>query len=103
MLVNTTRTYEELGLGSLLAEHPADRLLTVPATDIARRHLGKPVPNAVLLAGFAAMTDLVTLDAVVDAIRARFPGDMGQRNEAAAREAFDAVIAERTFLQEGVR
>jgi pyruvate ferredoxin oxidoreductase gamma subunit len=102
VLVNTVRSFDELGLAALVESHRGDRLLTLPATDIARRHVGKPVPNAVLLGGFAAMTDLVSLDAVVDAVQRRFPGGMGERNAAAAQEAFEVIAAERAFL-EGVR
>ncbi len=94
------RSFDELGLAAFAASHRGDRLLTVPATDIARRHVGRPVPNAVLLGGFAAMTDLVSLDAVIDAVQQRFPGGMGQRNAEAAREAFNVVAAERAFLEE---
>ena len=33
-----------------------ERVLTVPATELAREHLGRPLPNAALLGGFAALT-----------------------------------------------
>ena len=46
---------------------------TVPATEIALKHLGRPLPNAVLLGGFAALSGLITLDAVAHAIRDKFP------------------------------
>ncbi len=98
VLVNTTKSFGELGLARFAQWRRADRLLTVPATDIARRRLGKPVPNAALLGGFAAMTDLVTLQSVIDAIRQRFAGDIGERNAAAAADAFDIVAAERALL-----
>jgi pyruvate ferredoxin oxidoreductase gamma subunit len=100
VLVNTVRSFAELGLASFAETHRSDRLLTVPATDIARRCVGKPVPNAVLLGGFAAMTDLVSLDSVLAAVRRRFPGGMGERNVAAAQEAYNVVTAERAFLEE---
>ena len=98
VLVNTARSFTELGLAEFTADHREGRLLTVPATDIARRCLGKPVPNAALLGGFAAMTDLVSLDSVVDAIRQRFAGGLGARNAEAAQEAYRVVEAERVFL-----
>jgi Pyruvate/2-oxoacid:ferredoxin oxidoreductase gamma subunit len=44
----------------------------VPASEIALKHLGRPLPNAALLGGFAALSGLVTLDAVVHAIRHTF-------------------------------
>lgn len=97
-LVNTGRPFDQLDLGEFAESHRADRLLTVPATEIARRHLGKPVPNAVLLGGFAAMTGLVSLQSVVDALHGRFPGALGEQNAAAASEAFEYVAAQQAEL-----
>jgi pyruvate ferredoxin oxidoreductase gamma subunit len=91
VLINSTRSFEELGLGELADGFSADRLLTVPATDIAREHLGRPLPNAVLLGGFAALSGLISRESVAAAIRRRFPGPIGERNVAAAAEAFDYV------------
>lgn len=93
VLVNSARTFAELGLTDVVAGLRAERLLTLPATEIARRHIGRPVPNAVLLAGFAALTGVVGLPSVVAAIEERFSGGMGARNAAAAREAYERAIA----------
>ena len=57
----------------------------MPATEIALEHLGRPLPNAVLLGGFAALSGLISLDAVAHAIRAKFAGKMAEANVAAAR------------------
>ena len=62
LLVNTGRTFAELGLGEFVAQLRPERLLTVPATELAREHLGRPLPNAALLGGFAALTGMVSLD-----------------------------------------
>jgi pyruvate ferredoxin oxidoreductase gamma subunit len=94
VLVNSSRTFDELGLSDLANTLRRERLLTVPATDIAMRHVGRPFPNAVLLGGFAAMSGLLSLDAVMTAIKDHFPGDLGTRNAAAASEAFDYVANE---------
>lgn len=98
VLVNTSRTFDELGLAEFAATHQQHRLLTVPATEVAMRHLGRPLPNAVLLGGFAAMTDQVRIDSVVDALLERFPGPVGDRNAAGAREAYERVRAQRDEL-----
>ena len=45
-------------------------LCTLPATELAMKHVGRPVPNAALLGGFAAITGVITLASVVAAIRA---------------------------------
>jgi pyruvate ferredoxin oxidoreductase gamma subunit len=71
-----------------------ERLTTVPATEIALKHLGRPLPNAVLLGGFAALAGLVTLDAVAHAIRHTFSGAVADGNVAAATEAYAYVERE---------
>jgi pyruvate ferredoxin oxidoreductase alpha subunit len=91
VLINTTRDVADLGLDDVTARLGPGGMLTVPATELAQRHLGRPVPNAALLGGFAAATGLVSIDAVADAIRDRFPGPVADANVAAAREAFTIV------------
>lgn len=91
LLVNTSRTAHELGLAQLVPGLDPARTVTVPATDLARKHLGRPMPNAALLGAFAALTGVVTLGSVTAAIRARFPGAAGEANAAAAVEAHDQV------------
>jgi len=49
------------------------------------------LPNAVLLGGFAALTGLVALAAVEQAIRAKFSGKVADGNVAAAAEAHAVV------------
>lgn len=93
VLVNTTRTFDELGLADFAAAHQVERLMTVPATEIAMAHIGRPVPNAVLLGGFAALTGQVILAGVQAALLERFPGAMGEANAAAAEEAHREVLA----------
>ena len=57
----------------------------MPATELAREHLGRPLPNAALLGGFAALTGLVSLESVAAAIRRTFPGKLGDGNVAGRR------------------
>ena len=94
LLVNTTRTLGGLGLDEFVQRFQPQRLATVPATELAREHLGRPVPNAPLLGGFAALTGVVSLDAICTAYRERFPGATGERNAAAAAAAYGLVRAE---------
>lgn len=91
VLINTRRTFGELGLADMASRFRPERLTTVPASDIAIKHLGRPLPNAVLLGGFAALAGLVTLDAVAHAIRHAFSGTVAEQNVAAATEAFGYV------------
>jgi pyruvate ferredoxin oxidoreductase gamma subunit len=95
LLVNTSRTAHELGLGLLVPGLDPARAVTVPATGLARKHLGRPMPNAALLGAFAALTGVVTVDSVTTAIRSRFPGALGVANAAAAVEAHDLVVEQK--------
>ena len=94
LLVNTTRPLDDLGLGDLTGRLRPERIATVPATALALQHLGRPVPNAVLLGGLAALCGVVSLDSVVAAVRERFHGAVADGNAAAAAAAHAAVSAE---------
>jgi pyruvate ferredoxin oxidoreductase gamma subunit len=94
VLINSQRSFHELGLSDIEQRYRHERLTTVPATEIALKHLGRPLPNAVLLGGFAALSGLITLDAVDHAIRAKFGGKVADANVAAAAEAYDFVKKE---------
>lgn len=91
VLINTARSLGELRLEDLAARLDDRRIRTVAATELARQHLGRPLPNAALLGAFAALTAVVSIDAVATAIRQRFPGEVGERNAAAATAAFASV------------
>jgi pyruvate ferredoxin oxidoreductase gamma subunit len=91
VLINTSRNFSELGFEDHFREFSQERLLTCPATEIALEHVGRPLPNAALLGGFAAFTGEITLDAICQAIVDRFKGAVGERNAAAAKVAFEFV------------
>ena len=93
ILINTSRTFDELGLGDYVRDWPADRLCTVPATELSRKHVGRPMPNVPLLAGFAAASGIIRLESVIKAINAKFSGKVAQGNIAGATEAFELVRA----------
>jgi 2-oxoacid:acceptor oxidoreductase gamma subunit (pyruvate/2-ketoisovalerate family) len=72
ILINTTQTFEALGLGEFARDFRPERLLTVPASELAMKHVGRPVPNVPLLGAFAALGGLISLDAV----QRRDPGEV---------------------------
>jgi pyruvate ferredoxin oxidoreductase gamma subunit len=94
VLVNTSKSFAELGLDDLGGRFRAERLVTVPATELAREHVGRPLPNAALLGAFAAVTGAVDISSVTAAILERFAGALGEGNAAAARAAYE-LVAER--------
>ena len=91
VLINTSRSLEDMGLTEFAAGLKPGRLLTVPATEIASRQLHRPLPNTALLGGFAAMTGAVSLQAVVRAIAQKFSGETADRNMLAADVAYEYV------------
>jgi pyruvate ferredoxin oxidoreductase gamma subunit len=91
VLINSTRSFDELGVGDITQRFRHERLTNVPATEIAMKHLGRPMANAVLLGGFAALSGLITLDAVSHAIRDKFSGKVADGNVAAAAEAYEYI------------
>ena len=57
------------------------------------KHAGRPMPNAALLGGFAAISGQISFEAVAKAIREKFPGKVGDSNVLAARAAYELVSA----------
>ncbi len=94
ILINTNKSFDQLGLGDFVRERHPERLCTVAATELALKHVGRPVPNVPLLGGFAAVCGRVGLDSVIEAIREKFAGKVAEGNIAAAREAYDIVRKE---------
>lgn len=88
ILINTSKSFEALGLGEFIKDCRQDRLCAVPATELSIKHLGRPMPNVPLLGGFAAVSGRIKLESVVMAINDRFSGKVAEANIAAATEAY---------------
>ncbi|HUG23409.1 2-oxoacid:acceptor oxidoreductase family protein [Piscinibacter sp.] len=99
ILINTAKSFDALGLGDFVKGFSRERLLTVPASELALKHVGRPLPNAALLGALAALDGAVSLGAVLAAIRLRFAGAVAQGNAAAATEAHEIVLAERRQVE----
>jgi pyruvate ferredoxin oxidoreductase gamma subunit len=94
--------FEALGARDFARSRDAKRACTVPATELALRHFGRPLPNAALLGGFAALSGRLSIDAVAAAIAEKFPEKIATGNIAAARAAYEHVrnaIAESMHAQ----
>lgn len=100
VLINSAHTIDELGLGDLRDRLRAERFITVPASDLARIHLGRPIPNAALLGALAALTGIVSLEGIQSAINQRFSTAPAKANAAAALDAFNLVAAGKAELEE---
>lgn len=91
ILINSTKNFDELGLADLLAGRPPGHVMTIPATDIAREYIGRPVPNAVLLGGLAALTGRFSTENVAKGLNRKFSGRVAEGNIQAAQYAYDLV------------
>lgn len=91
VLINTSRSFEVLGIGEIATGRRAERLCTVPASELALQHVGRPLPNAALLGGFAALSGMIDLASVAAAVREKFSGKVADGNIAAATAAYDFV------------
>ncbi|HEX5948014.1 MAG TPA: 2-oxoacid:acceptor oxidoreductase family protein [Actinomycetota bacterium] len=70
---------------------PSGDIAWVPATDLALEHLGKRMTSTAMLGALASATGLLDMDSACAAIRDRFPGELGVRNERLARAAYEAT------------
>ena len=88
ILINSARAPEEFDLGE------AFRTATVDASGIAAGHgLGtkaQPIVNSAMVGAFAAVTGLLGIESVMDAVRASVPVKQ-EEIAAAARDAFHKV------------
>ena len=93
VVLNTNHTLEELGLAEFAQRFRAERVVTVSATDLSLKHVGRNAPNVPLLGAFAAVSGLISLDSVIAAIRDKFSGKVAEGNIAAATEAYNIAKA----------
>lgn len=84
ILINSTDSSERL---SEQTGHPT---VAFGATAMAKRHLGRPVPNTALLAAFLSLSEILPIGALAAALSDRFGGKILERNlsliEAAAQQ-----------------
>ncbi len=99
ILINTTRSFDQLGLGEFVKDFKPERLLTVPATELAMKHVHRAVPNVPLLGAFSALSGLISLEDVQAAIQQKFRGPVAQGNMAAAREAYGIVFEQQKLAE----
>ncbi|MDR1428461.1 MAG: 2-oxoacid:acceptor oxidoreductase family protein [Bifidobacteriaceae bacterium] len=89
--VNTRESPNEVRRISPDAPPTPGHLATLPADDIVREYLGRPIPSAALLGAFAALTGKITLQSVADAVTHLFKGKVASGNIASAEVAYKWV------------
>jgi pyruvate ferredoxin oxidoreductase gamma subunit len=84
ILVNTSLD------AATISEQIGSAVVTLSATQLAKTHLGRPVPNTALLSAFLTLTQILPMDALIKALGQKFRGDILERNlrliEAASRQ-----------------
>jgi pyruvate ferredoxin oxidoreductase gamma subunit len=63
-----------------LSEALGITLITLPAANLAREILGKPVPNTALLAAFLMLSNALPLSSLSKALQKRFKGEVLEKN-----------------------
>jgi len=88
IVVNTNQSPKELKDGLGLEDAEA---WVLDATSLALKVLGRPITNTAMLGAVVKATGLVKLESLLEAVKERFPGRVGEMNlelvETAYREA----------------
>lgn len=87
ILVNSSRDAAELKARTGLD------VIALPANALARKILGRPVPNTALLSAFLALTAMLPVDALIKGLNHRFKGEVLERNTQLVHEAATLVPA----------
>jgi pyruvate ferredoxin oxidoreductase gamma subunit len=74
-------------------ELPNVQIKCIGATEIALEHIGKPLPNAILLGSFAALTKVIKIESVINAIKTKFSGSIAEKNISAAVVAYERAAS----------
>ena len=91
LLINSAHAPTALPLPDRAADG-AVRVVTIPATALARHHLGRPLPNVCMLGALCALTGWFTLASLERAVVERFRTDVAAGNLAAAAAAHRVVV-----------
>jgi pyruvate ferredoxin oxidoreductase gamma subunit len=100
-VVNTRESPNEVRAACPDAPAELGHLATVPADDIVREYLGRPIPSAALLGAFAALTGQITLEALASSINRQFKGKVAQGNINSANVAYQWVLDHRGQEDQG--
>jgi pyruvate ferredoxin oxidoreductase gamma subunit len=87
VLINTEKSIGELKLKT-------PNVFAISADQLARRILGRPIINTALLGTFAIMSGEISLQASIQAVQSRFPGELGVKNARVVEESYRAFKME---------
>ncbi|QEP42454.1 pyruvate oxidoreductase subunit gamma [Ectothiorhodospiraceae bacterium BW-2] len=87
ILINSTESSEQL------SAQLQRQVIAIAATELAKTHLGRPVPNTALLAAFNALTEILPPDSLLKVLESRFKGPVLEKNQILISEARQLVPA----------
>ena len=87
ILVNTGKDPADLRLSV-----SSFQIFAIFADELASNILGKPIINTALLGAFAGVTKALTLQATIEAVKSRFPGDMGEKNAQVVQKSYKKMM-----------
>ncbi len=67
------------------------KVFPVPANDIALKTIGRPFGNTALIGAFAAATDELNLDTLLEVIKKRFTGKAQEGNIQAVKQGYEFI------------
>ncbi len=67
------------------------KIYVVPANAIAQQTIGRPLGNTALLGAYAAATREIKLEALLEAVKARFSGKRQEGNLQAVKQGFEYI------------
>jgi pyruvate ferredoxin oxidoreductase gamma subunit len=103
LLINSSRTPEQLGIAEFTSKYPAHHVITMPATELALKYIKQAKPNTVLLGAFAAMSQMVKVPALEKAIEDKFSSRIARPNIAATIAGYKLVMQKIQEIKEGAR
>jgi len=67
------------------------KTFVIPANDIALKTIGRPLGNTALIGAFAAATDEIKLDTLLEVIKNRFSGKVHEGNIQAVQQGYEFI------------
>ncbi len=91
VLVNTRLTMDELKAEHLKKQVGLQKIILLPATEIALEIVKRNVPNVIMLSAFCAITGLISFETLTKAVQTKFSGKIAEANILAAEKAWKLV------------
>ena len=89
IVVNTNQSPKELKEGLGLKDVEA---WVLDATSLALKVLGRPITNTAMLGAVVRATGMVRLDSLLEVVKERFPGRVGELNVEVVKTSYEEVV-----------